>query len=518
MKKIKTAIYIRVSTEEQSKKYSPGNQREECIKKAKSLGAKYIVEYSDSISGSVLSRPGLTLLREAVKNGEISLVVCLDPDRLARKLQHQLLIADEIEKRAKLEFVNFEWENTPEGKMFFAMRGAFAEYEREKIRIRTSRGRLQKAKSGKPPSFFHNYGLNYNKEKEEIFINNEEAPVIKNIFKWFLEEDMGINGVANRLNSMGVPTKKQKGKWHRQVVRQILMNPIYKGDMTYNRYNCWDYSLNKHKPQDERVKMVERDKSEWVIIKVPAIIERDIWEAAQNKLTKARRLWVNKGKKKYLLSGLVSCGDCGNTMTGVYANDWGKKKRYYTCRKSCTGYKNPGCKPQKRVPASMLEDAVWEKIKKLLDKPEIMIEEISPNMNNDNINEELNSIEKQLKNIAQGQTNIINIISSGLVPLDKKTKEKLLELKKQEEFLLKRKKEVEKTSNNRIIDFDIRCLKKVAKELIKHLDKMSFDDKKTIIRILVDQVIIYGAGVDANIVMNMQVSEIEMSKLTNIVR
>ncbi|WP_010093949.1 recombinase family protein, partial [Ornithinibacillus scapharcae] len=81
------AIYVRVSTEEQSKKgYSLRNQIEECKKKA---NTNQTLEYiDDGYSGEFLERPGLTKLRQDVKEGHISKVICYDPDRLSRKLMN----------------------------------------------------------------------------------------------------------------------------------------------------------------------------------------------------------------------------------------------------------------------------------------------------------------------------------------------------------------------------------------------------------------------------------------------
>ena len=151
---VRAAIYVRVSSEEQAQHgYSLDAQRHACRIRAQQLGATTMVEFADEgVPGTILERPGLTKLRQAVMRRDVDVVVIYDPDRFARSLAHQLLVTDEIERaKIRLDFVNFEWQNTPEGKLFYAMRGAFSEYEREKIRLRTSTGRIQKARQGKLP-------------------------------------------------------------------------------------------------------------------------------------------------------------------------------------------------------------------------------------------------------------------------------------------------------------------------------------------------------------------------------
>lgn len=139
-------VYTRVSTEEQAREgYSLASQLEACRTKATALGATEIVECVDEgASGEILTRPQLTRAREIMRQGGINAFVCLDPDRLARKLAHQLLITEEIERcGVRLEYVNFDRANNPEGNLLYAIRGAIAEYEKEKIKERTVRAKGQ---------------------------------------------------------------------------------------------------------------------------------------------------------------------------------------------------------------------------------------------------------------------------------------------------------------------------------------------------------------------------------------
>ena len=115
---MRVAIYRRVSSEEQALHgFSLEAQREACINKAKEIGATSILEFADEgETGKTLDRPGLESLRQAIADGLIDCVVILDPDRFSRKLSHQLLLTEEFEKAGvELVFVNFEWQDSPEG-------------------------------------------------------------------------------------------------------------------------------------------------------------------------------------------------------------------------------------------------------------------------------------------------------------------------------------------------------------------------------------------------------------------
>lgn len=78
------------------------------------------------ISGETLNRPALEKLRQSIEAGEIREVICLDPDRLSRKLLHQLLLTEEWDRHGvRLVFVHGSYAKTPEGNLFYALRGDF---------------------------------------------------------------------------------------------------------------------------------------------------------------------------------------------------------------------------------------------------------------------------------------------------------------------------------------------------------------------------------------------------------
>ena len=113
---MRAAVYIRVSTEEQAVHgYSLSEQKEACCKRAKELGADEVLVFADEgVSGAVLDRPGLNALRDAVDSGQVECIILRDPDRLSRKLAHQLFLSEEFEKAGvRLEFLDFEGKTTP---------------------------------------------------------------------------------------------------------------------------------------------------------------------------------------------------------------------------------------------------------------------------------------------------------------------------------------------------------------------------------------------------------------------
>ncbi|SFD66833.1 site-specific DNA recombinase [Bacillus sp. OV194] len=491
------AIYARVSTEEQVKKgFSLEDQIKECRKKAET---DEVIEYVDrGVSGEILDRHALTKLRNDVRDGLITKVICLDPDRLSRKLMNQLIITDEIEKRGvQLVFVNGEYTKTPEGNLFYSMRGAIAEFEKAKINERMSRGRKEKARQGKVLRNFQIYGYDYDKEQGKIVINEEEAKVVHLIFDLFTQPNTmveGINGIAKYLTSKGIPTKRGAKVWHRQVVRQLLMNRVYTGEFYQNRWNTEGMLGNKYKSKEDRVPMTVRPKEEWIRIECPSIIEEEMFEHAQTLLTESRRRWAKKSKNEYLLSGLLRCGECNNTMVGVKTKNWGQTVFIYTDKKNTSGAKNPGC--GRKVYVHNLDVEVWETILEWLNAPEEIAAATEREGEEKSVHFEeieIDRLQSEIKKVKTGRKRLLTLFTQGLDLSEEEVKQSLKELKEKEERLQKDLDELgAKKKNSEQHLYGKKLLEEAAEFYFsKGKEELSFEDKKSLIRHVVKEIRIY---------------------------
>ncbi len=468
---MRAAIYIRVSTEEQARHgFSLSEQYESCCSRALEMGAGGILKFTDEgFSGASLDRPGLSALRDAARSGHFNCLVIRDPDRLSRRLAHQLLLTEEFEKYGvRLEFLDFDWKDTPEGRLFYSIKGAVSEYEREKIRERMSRGKLQKARLGGIPVNFDVYGYTYCPKTGKVSILESEAKVVKDIFKWYTGEDTGILGLAERLNRMGMPTRRRSGPWHRQVVRQLLGNPVYKGEWHYGK--------------------ARREQS--IIIPVPAIIEPELWDAAGKKLSRPLCSGTSRGKRQYLLSGLLTCGDCSTAMHGCFTMWWGKADCRYTCRKSHGDF--PGCRPAKYFHAGALEKAVWLQIKKILADPltlSLKAAEMLPTA--EGTQRELAEIKKELQRTVKGLSTVVAALAEGLATLDNQTRNRLASMQTRREYLEKQIIDLEST----VARGGCREPEEVyaaSAKIISGLDKLDPDTKRHLLRVMVDGIVVTG--------------------------
>lgn len=407
------AIYARVSTEEQAKHgYSLNGQIASC--QAKAGEGPFEIYTDEGVSGELLDRPALRQLREDIRVKTITHVICYDPDRLSRKLMNQLIVTEELDKSGvELVFVNGDYAKTPEGQLFYSMRGAIAEFEKAKITERMGRGRLEKARQGKILKNYQLYGYNYDPVNGQIVPHPEEAVVVQLIFDLFVNPRPGIegiNGIAKYLTQLNIPTKRGAKVWHRQVVRQILGNETYSGTFYQNRWQTEGMFANKYKSIDDKIALKERPEEEWIPVPCPAIIDEETFTKAAQLLAASRRRWSKQSKHAYLLSGMLRCGHCGNTMTGEKTKHWGRENYVYTDRKNYSGAKQKGC--GRRISCETVDCAVMGALMTKLDDPDAL-RRFYKEASSDDAAGERKVLNQELSRLRQRRERLLNLYADG---------------------------------------------------------------------------------------------------------
>ena len=322
---MRAALYARVSTDKQVEKYGIPSQIEALKKRCGERDWAPVFDgdkgafIDEGFSGTELDRPALNRLRQAAREGKVDVVLAYDPDRLSRKLYHQMILAEEFEKQGiKLEFITQDMGTSPEERMFFNMRGVIAEYEREKIRERTMRGSREKARQGKVVSAGAiPYGFTYNKEKATLEENPETAQIVRLIFYTFAQENLSLQKLADRLNRLHIPTPRGGDRWRASTLGIMLRNEVYVGKLyQFRRYHIEPKSRLKPLTKSKKTTTALRSKEEWILVEVPSLIPLELFESVQKKLIKNAELSKRNTKGDYLLSGLLYCSQCGGRMGG----------------------------------------------------------------------------------------------------------------------------------------------------------------------------------------------------------
>lgn len=152
-KKIRVALYSRVSTEIQNTEGQEGEMKEY----AKHRGWEVTRIYRDKMSGAKSSRPELDELMADAKKRKMDIVLVWRFDRFARSVSH-LLQALETFRTLGIEFVSISElvdTSTPTGKMVFTVLGAVGDLERslisERVRMGLRNARKKGKRLGRPP-------------------------------------------------------------------------------------------------------------------------------------------------------------------------------------------------------------------------------------------------------------------------------------------------------------------------------------------------------------------------------
>ncbi|MCH5583727.1 recombinase family protein [Shimazuella sp. AN120528] len=382
---MKTAVYARVSTGLQAVEgTSLDTQVEMCTEKAHALGLYQLEIYRESgASGEDIERPEMDRLRQDIAQGKIGKVICVHPDRLSRNLVDKLIVCGEFDRHeVELIFCDAEYQNTPEGQLFFNMQSAIAQYELSMIRKRTSRGRLKAVEKQKKIMPMRSAPFGYDLVDAQLMINDTEAKVVRQIYKWYVYQHLTYREIGHKLGQLGIlPKRKESKNWNRSSIYRILSSEVYIGIYRYNRRKVKKLKGEKTSNGNPKKTYEYRDASQWISAEVPAIIDKTLFELAQRQKEKNT---TNKGNNRfsYLFKGMIRCGHCGRmwsgtTYSGRINKQTGRKERYRCYR--CPN-KNPRkfgasveiC-PTKTLRAEVIEEYIWNFIiRSIVDKDEIV--------------------------------------------------------------------------------------------------------------------------------------------------
>lgn len=163
--------------------------------------------------------------------------------------------------------------------------------------------------------------LGYEKKPDgTIGIVEEQAKIVRLIYRMFLVEGKTASGIANYLNEQGIPTPSGKPgcKWTKNTVDSILTNEKYKGDALLQKTFMVDFLEHKAKKNEGEVPSYYVENSH------PHIIEKDEWEMVQAEFARRAALQGSYSGGSPFTSKLI-CEDCG----GFYgAKVWHSTDKY----------------------------------------------------------------------------------------------------------------------------------------------------------------------------------------------
>lgn len=352
----KTAYVIaRESTDDRTLQ----NQFDKLQEFAKEHDYTIIRKFGENVSGDATKRDGafapfIEELKEAIKEKRPDAILIASLDRLTRTTREQGYFLTEFSSIQKIPMYFAKekvWTIDPktgkanEDAMQRLASDTTPQKERENI---TARTRPHREKLGIEGYFIGHISDGYCVEEswstwedgrrrkiKKIIIDEERAPVIRDIFKYYLNGE-STDKIAAILNANDVPTsnkyrsehhdkfgyksfyrgrdniihERANAAWSGTLVARILSNEWYKG-------------IRHFSPKDEK------GKKHIYELTHPYIIEPADWEDVK-RIREERKISFRSMKEPskhiFLLSNLFFCGKCGSKMYGHYT---GLNNHYY---------------------------------------------------------------------------------------------------------------------------------------------------------------------------------------------
>lgn len=227
-------LYIRVSTNEQAEEgYSVGEQEERLRAYCAAYG--YIinaVHIDPGFSGATLERPGIKKVIADVRAGRCKKVIVWKLVRLSRSQKDTLILLEDVFLANDCNFVSLMESfdtSTPFGRCIVGILAAFAQMERENIKIRTQMGRQARIKEG----YFHGshapIGYKFAPGSNNLLVDPYTAKMVREVFHRFISGE-SINSISKyMLKTYG---DNQYDWGNNTAVRRVLKNPVYMGYVT----------------------------------------------------------------------------------------------------------------------------------------------------------------------------------------------------------------------------------------------------------------------------------------------
>ncbi|HEY0755709.1 MAG TPA: recombinase family protein [Ktedonobacteraceae bacterium] len=258
------------------------------------------------------------------------------------------------------------------------------------------------------------YELNYDIIHKELNGTEwTEVKVVRFIFE-SVANGVSLRKLTEILNEKGIPTPyTSKGlrmknmtenpRWQHRGLSGIIKDTTYYGELHYGK------TKNAEAPGRKRSLRQKTSPEEQIIVPVPAIVTRELWEKANRQvpINKTIATRNNKYSKDCLLrGGFVRCAYCGYALTPrpkPYIRASGElwANFYYECRRIIylKDGKCPGC----LISVDHLDNAVIEYVKKLLQDPSKVDKEIKRLLAKNQINKRQQQKIEKLKQILNEQ-------------------------------------------------------------------------------------------------------------------
>lgn len=354
---VEAIALVRISDDPEERAVGVGRQEQDCRALADRLGwaiGEVVVENDtsafktkaqrdlDGLPVRATLRPEYRRALQLLHTGTADGLIVYDIDRLARQMRDLEALIDVVETRGiPVASVTGSLDvGTSAGRAMSRVMVSMANKSSEDTARRVSRAALQRAQAGTPKTDgFRPYGYD-----RDMHIVEAEAVVVREVAARIIAGDP-VRAIASDLNARGIPPMRAAA-WRNPAVKSIVRKPSIAGLRSYSPTS------------DQATTTAFTVEGTW-----EPILDRDTWETVCAVLAD-RGGQRKRITDKYLLSGIATCGACGEPMY-VGGNSHGPK--HYRC--------NACAKVSRSM--SWVDGQVVDIVKELLARPEVRAARVS---------------------------------------------------------------------------------------------------------------------------------------------
>lgn len=297
--------------------------------------------YEEVVSGdTIAARPEMQRLLKEVEAGMWDAVLVMEIERLARGDSIDQGIVARAFRYSETKIITplKIYDPSNEFDEEFLEFGLFmSRREYKTIRRRLTAGVQASRREGKFTGSVAPYGYQRQKLKGEkgytLIPDPETAPIVRDIFSWYLHDHMVVYAIAKRLSQMQVLSPGGSTTWFPKTVTNILLNPHYAGYTTSSRRPVKPVvkggEVKKTRPRINDLTLYEG--------RHEALVSRADWEAVQTCMKSHYTPPVPRGKgQTNAFSGLIYCSVCGSRMQrNMYGSNSPRKPYIFCMNRAC---------------------------------------------------------------------------------------------------------------------------------------------------------------------------------------
>ena len=337
IRKLRVAAYCRVSTELEQQQSSYDIQIE--------YYTRHIMQNPNWIFAGVFADDGRSAtntfrrddfnqLMDQCLKGKVDMVITKSISRFARNTVDCISWVRKLKEKNVAVYFEKENLNTLDDstEMILTILSSQAQEESRAISTNVKWGYARKFEKGESTRQ-RSYGFR-KAPTGEMCIVEEEAAVIRNMARWFLDGD-SLERIKHRLEEAGIETTTGKKTWSTGTIYNILINEKIMGDVLLQKTFTADYLTKR------RVKNSGQQKQYYVKNHHEAIIPKTVYYKIQEEIARRSSLkkdGTRKGKtaqgvysSKYALTGIMVCNECGAHYRRTTWAKNGKKVIVWRC-------------------------------------------------------------------------------------------------------------------------------------------------------------------------------------------